>query len=160
MLNGVYLWLFLFIITIWSSSTAWQNILVFQIKISISKPFMNSTFSYGTIFINGAYLFCCLYNIFSEIKASNDKIAFHFSYIFTFSIKTFKIDTNHRKMNWNLTLQIICQKFQSPSKWNRLSICYLLKNSIIFYSYSQSLTHTHIIIYIYIVYEKLGNPYG
>lgn len=71
---------------------------IFKIKVFTSElrePFTNNTLSYGTLYINGTYIFSCFYSIFSfsgiKKKTSNGKKWISFSYIFTFSVKTLKI---------------------------------------------------------------------
>lgn len=78
--------LFLIRIFIWSSSTNVGLLEPFQIQISTSeasKPLTNNTLNYGTISVNGTYIFCCSYSILllSENKiASNDKNESYFHF--------------------------------------------------------------------------------
>lgn len=47
-----------------------------------SQPLMNTTLSYGTLFINGSYLFCCswwwLYSVFFPLRKYKEQLIFHY----------------------------------------------------------------------------------
>lgn len=82
---------------IWSSSTtAALSKSALQIKIyssEFSQPLTNTTLSYGTLFINGSYLFLLLVMVVVQcffFHSGNIK-SISFSTIFTFNIKTIKI---------------------------------------------------------------------
>lgn len=74
--------------------------LILRIKLytsELSDLVKNSTPSYGTVPINGSYLFCCLYSVLSFIQQSNNKNVSDLPPFSVLTKKTFKI---HNSIFW------------------------------------------------------------